>query len=96
MFGGRSTFVLSNAGHIASLVNPPGNTKSTYWAGPKPGVEPDKWLKSATQHQGTWWDVWVDWNLKRSGKKRPASKGPGSARFPAFAAAPGSYVHQKA
>jgi polyhydroxyalkanoate synthase len=95
LLGGRSTFVLSNAGHIASLVNPPGNPKATYWAGPKPGADPEKWLKSATQYQGTWWDVWVDWNSKRSGKKRPASKGPGSARFPAIDAAPGSYVHRK-
>ncbi|ROZ75081.1 alpha/beta hydrolase [Ramlibacter sp. WS9] len=95
LVGGRSTFVLSNSGHIASLVNPPGNPKSTYWAGPQPCADPEQWLKSATKHQGTWWDVWADWNLKRSGKQRPASKGPGSARFPAFAAAPGTYVHQK-
>ena len=88
--------VISNSGHIASLVNPPGNPKATYWAGPRPGPDPDRWLQSARKHQGTWWDLWADWNLERSGKSRPASTGPGSARFPAFAAAPGEYVHQKA
>jgi polyhydroxyalkanoate synthase len=96
MLGGSSTFVLSNSGHIASLVNPPGNPKSTFWAGPRPGADPDRWLQSATKCQGTWWDVWANWNLKRSGKTGPASKEWGSARFPALAAAPGSYVHQKA
>ena len=35
-FGGPTTFVLSNAGHIASLVNPPGNPKASYFAGGKP------------------------------------------------------------
>ena len=33
LLGGPSTFVLSNAGHIQSLVNPPGNPKATYLAG---------------------------------------------------------------
>jgi len=96
MFGGRCTFVLSNFGHIASLVNPPGNPRSMYWTGLRPGADPERWLKSATRHQGSWWDAWLDWNLKRSGKPRPASKGPGSERFPAIAAAPGSYVLQRA
>ena len=27
---------LSNAGHIAALVNPPGNPKASYYLGPKP------------------------------------------------------------
>ena len=36
LLGGKSTFVLSNAGHIAALVNPPGNPKASYYLGPKP------------------------------------------------------------
>ena len=31
--------MLSNAGHIASLVNPPGNPKANYYTGP---VDPDR------------------------------------------------------
>jgi hypothetical protein len=30
LLGGDSTFVLSNSGHIASLVNPPANPKARY------------------------------------------------------------------
>jgi polyhydroxyalkanoate synthase len=96
LLGGTSSFILSNSGHVASLVNPPGNPKASYWLGPKPGPDPDAWLKDATQHTGTWWEVWSQWNLKRGGRMRPASKGPGSAKYPALAAAPGQYVLQRA
>ena len=36
LLSGPTTFVLSNAGHIQSLVNPPGNPKASYWTGPSP------------------------------------------------------------
>ena len=32
---GDCTFALSNAGHIASLVNPPGNPKASFYTGPR-------------------------------------------------------------
>ena len=96
MLGGPSTFVLSNSGHIASLVNPPGNPKASYWVGPKPGPDAGQWLASSEKKTGTWWEVWSQWAHKRSGAMRLASTGPGSARHPALAAAPGQYVHEKA
>jgi polyhydroxyalkanoate synthase subunit PhaC len=95
LLGGPNTFVLSNSGHIASLVNPPGNPKASYWIGPRPKDEPEQWRAQATQKTGTWWEVWAEWTLARSGAMRPASTGPGSARHVATAAAPGEYVHQK-
>jgi polyhydroxyalkanoate synthase len=49
LLGGDSTFVLSYSGHIASLVNPPGNPKAHYWTGGTPGPDPDVWLASAKQ-----------------------------------------------
>jgi polyhydroxyalkanoate synthase len=95
LLGGPSTFVLSNSGHIASLVNPPGNPKASYWVGPKPGPDADQWLAKATRKTGTWWEVWAEWTLKRSGGLKPASTGPGSPRFAAIVAAPGEYVLEK-
>jgi polyhydroxyalkanoate synthase len=95
LLGGSSTFVLSNAGHVASLVNPPGNPKANYWLGPKPGPDPDAWLKAAKQHTGTWWQVWVEWNAKRSGGKRAAPTTLGSERYPVLDAAPGTYVMRR-
>src|SRR5207302_632885 len=38
---GEATFVLSHAGHIQSLVNPPGNPKAFFYAGPEPGPDAD-------------------------------------------------------
>ena len=89
---GPSTFILSNAGHIASLVNPPGNPKASYYEGGPAGAEPQDWLAGATQRTGSWWEPWVAWELKRSGAKRPAADRPGSAAHPELQPAPGSYV----
>ena len=59
LIGGPTTFVLSNAGHIASLVNPPGNPKASYYTGASPGPDPEAWLASATRHTGSWWEAWA-------------------------------------
>ncbi len=89
---GDSTFVLSNAGHIASLINPPGNPKSHYFAGPEPGGDPDAWFAGAERQQGTWWEHWTAWVLERSGDERKAPRKLGARRHPTLAPAPGAYV----
>ncbi len=95
LVGGPSTFVLSNAGHIASLVNPPGNPKATYYIGGEAGAGPDTWFKSAAKRAGTWWEVWADWTLERSGDEAPAPAEPGSDAHPALVPAPGWYVRDR-
>jgi polyhydroxyalkanoate synthase len=92
LLSGRSTFILSNAGHIASLINPPGNPKAHYFAGPEPGGDPDDWQASAVKQQGTWWEHWASWVLARSGDERKAPGRLGSRRHPILEPAPGSYV----
>ena len=92
----NATFVLSHAGHIASLVNPPGNPKASYYLGPKPGPDPDEWLAKAQKHTGTWWDVWAEWSHKRSGAERAAPARLGNAQFAPLDKAPGTYVHEAA
>ena len=96
LLGGESTFVLSNSGHIAALVNPPGNPKASYYVGPKPGPDPDGWLQQAEKRSGTWWEVWADWTLKRSGGERAAPIAFGSEKYPAVDKAPGRYVLERA
>jgi polyhydroxyalkanoate synthase len=93
LFKGNSTFVLSNAGHIAGLVNPPGNPKSKYFAGPKPGRDPNAWLAGAQERPGTWWEHWGDWMVARSGDAVSAPQTLGSADHPALEPAPGRYIH---
>jgi polyhydroxyalkanoate synthase subunit PhaC len=92
LLSGPSTFVLSNAGHVASLVNPPGNPKATYWAGGKPGTDPETWQAGAEKHTGSWWEAWAEWVLERSGDEVPAPADLGSSAHPPLEPAPGSYV----
>jgi polyhydroxyalkanoate synthase len=92
MLGGRSEFVLSNAGHVASLVNPPGNPKSSYFTGPSPGPDPNAWRAGARQHTGSWWEYWVTWAGQRSGNKRKAPATLGSEQHPQLVPAPGTYI----
>jgi polyhydroxyalkanoate synthase subunit PhaC len=95
LVSGPSTFVLSNAGHIASLVNPPGNPKASYYAGGELGAGPDTWLKSATKKSGTWWQVWADWVIEHSNESGPAPAALGSRAHPVLQPAPGSYVRDR-
>ena len=92
LLGGDSTFVLSHSGHIASLVNPPGNPKAHYWTGPAPGPDPDAWLAGAEKRQGSWWEPWADWVTERAGNRRPAPADLGSGQHPVLDPAPGRYV----
>jgi polyhydroxyalkanoate synthase len=96
LVGGDTTFVLSYSGHIASLINPPGNPKAHYWHGGPSGADPDAWLEQATRTQGSWWEPWARWAKERSGSLIPAPDAPGDAEHPALDPAPGRYVTAEA
>jgi poly[(R)-3-hydroxyalkanoate] polymerase subunit PhaC len=96
LLGGPSTFVLSYSGHIASLVNPPGNPKAHYWTGGTPGADPEQWLAGAEKQQGSWWEAWAGWITARSGDRQPPPGELGSERHPALDPAPGHYVRDMA
>jgi polyhydroxyalkanoate synthase len=95
ILGGQPEFVLSSSGHIQSIVNPPGNPKSAYFAGGPAAADPQAWLQGATQHRGSWWEHWTRWVTQRSGGERPGPAQLGSRRHRARGAAPGRYVHEK-
>jgi polyhydroxyalkanoate synthase len=92
LLGGDATFVLSYSGHIASLVNPPGNPKAQYWTGAPPGPDPQEWLAGATKHQGSWWEAWAEWVEPHAGEKGRAPETLGNSAHPVLDAAPGRYV----
>jgi polyhydroxyalkanoate synthase len=94
LLSGPMTFVLSNSGHIQSLVNPPGNPKASYYTGPQPGPDADEWLATATKHTGSWWEAWADWITPHSGAQRPALQSVGSPTFEPTTEAPGEYVRR--
>jgi polyhydroxyalkanoate synthase len=93
--GGRSTFVLSNSGHIQSLISVPGNTRSWYMAGLARAATPEAWLERQTKTEGSWWPHWREWIVARSGALRAAPSVLGSASNAPLDAAPGTYVFEK-
>ena len=100
LFGSKDvTFVLSQAGHMQAILNPPGNPKARYYVSKKPGHPPadvDDWLKGAEEVSGSWWPFWMEWVKNRAGKLIPAPSALGSAQYPPMDPAPGRYVLDEA
>ena len=94
LFGGKCEFVLSNSGHIQSILNPPGNPKARYMTNSEMPLDPKAWQESSTKHADSWWLHWQTWLAERSGKTKNASTTLGNKKFPAGEAAPGTYVHE--
>jgi polyhydroxyalkanoate synthase subunit PhaC len=92
--GGDVTFALSNGGHVAALVNPPGNPKAFHYMGPATAPDGDSWLEQSPKLPGSWWEGWTKWCAERSGKQVPAPKTLGSKTYPPTIDAPGEYVKQ--
>lgn len=95
LLGGETRFVLSTSGHIAALVNPPGNPKASYRTNKENPPEADTWLKGAETSQGTWWVDVMEWLAERQGTMQPAPEQLGGPGHPVLAEAPGTYVHDK-
>jgi poly(3-hydroxyalkanoate) synthetase len=84
--------VLSTSGHIAAMVNPPGNPKATYRTNPEHPADPQEWLRGAVTEQGSWWPDYVDWLHERGGPDRPAPEKLGGKGLVPLIEAPGTYV----
>ncbi|MDM8348371.1 class II poly(R)-hydroxyalkanoic acid synthase [Pseudomonas sp. sp1636] len=95
LFGGKCEFVLSNSGHIQSILNPPGNPKARYMTNTQMPLEPKDWQDSSTKHTDSWWLHWQTWLAERSGATKKAPNSLGNKRYPAAEAAPGVYVHER-
>jgi len=94
IMGAGTTFVLSNSGHLQSLLNPPTNPKASFMIGPVSADTPDAFLASAEKRKGSWWLDWRDWLHARSSEEVASPASLGSARHPTLGAAPGSYVFE--
>jgi polyhydroxyalkanoate synthase len=91
-FGARDkTFILSESGHIAGIVNPPSKQKYGHYLSEGPLDDPDAWKARSAEYKGSWWPHWGAWLAKRSGARVPARM-PGDSTHPVLAAAPGTYV----
>jgi polyhydroxyalkanoate synthase subunit PhaC len=95
VFGEDATFVLANAGHLQSLINPPGAPKAFFSTAPSSQPDPDEWARTAVRHEGSWWPHWRGWMQQRSGESVDAPTKAGSRVHRPLCAAPGEYVLEK-
>jgi poly[(R)-3-hydroxyalkanoate] polymerase subunit PhaC len=92
LLGGESRFILSTSGHIAALVNPPGNPKASYQVNKENPGDPQEWLRTAQTEQGSWWPDVVAWLGERSGAEKAAPQELGGGGLRTLSDAPGTYV----
>lgn len=86
------TFILSESGHIAGIINPPGKVKYGHYLS-HAGFDgtPETWREHATYTPGSWWNHWGEWLAEHAGPMVPA-RNPRLTLGPA----PGTYVHEAA
>lgn len=89
------TFVLSESGHIAGIVNPPTRDKYGHYTNDDLSLSAADWQASADFHKGSWWPRWGEWLAPKAGKK-VAPRKVGDAAHPVLCPAPGTYVAVKA
>lgn len=85
------TFIVSQSGHIAGIVNPPSKKKYGHYINKDTTLSADDWMEGATFYEGSWWPRWEKWLSARSGKQT-AAREPGDSEHPALCDAPGIYV----
>ena len=88
------TFIVSESGHVAGIINPPSKKKYGHYTNPDMTGTQDEWWAGATFSEGSWWPRWDAWLAEKSPKMVPARE-PGSKEFPILAPAPGTYVQVK-
>ena len=61
------TFILTESGHIAGIINPPSKKKYGHYTNPEMGLTPDDWMDAADKNEGSWWPRWDSWMSQKSG-----------------------------
>lgn len=95
MGAGDKTFVLSESGHIAGIVNPPTKNKYGHYTNEDLSLPAADWQSGADFHKGSWWPRWGAW-LEEQGGKTVTARKPGAKGRKILEDAPGSYVAKKA
>jgi len=96
MMGSKDkTFIMTQSGHIAGIVNPPSKGKYGHYTNDDLSLGHEDWLKGADFTEGSWWPRWEKWLKKLSGKMIPA-RIPGEDGREILCDAPGTYVVKKA
>ncbi|MEO1557996.1 MAG: class I poly(R)-hydroxyalkanoic acid synthase, partial [Pseudomonadota bacterium] len=89
------TFIMTQSGHIAGIVNPPSRNKYGHYTNTDLSLDHEAWVEGAEFHEGSWWPRWGAWLKKRAGAQITA-RIPGDDSHPVLCDAPGTYVTVKA
>jgi polyhydroxyalkanoate synthase subunit PhaC len=95
LMSGRHRFVLSTSGHIAAMVNPPGNEKASYQVAEESPADPEEWLRRAETVRGSWWPDYAGWLAERCGEEKDAPAEAGGSGLVPLGDAPGTYVYDR-
>jgi poly[(R)-3-hydroxyalkanoate] polymerase subunit PhaC len=95
LLAGRNRFVLSTSGHVAAMVNPPGNDKARYQVAKDYPEDPQNWLRRAETCPGSWWPDYASWLAERCGEEKTAPDEPGGSGLAPICDAPGTYVYDQ-
>jgi polyhydroxyalkanoate synthase subunit PhaC len=93
LLAGRQRFVLSTSGHVAAMVNPPGNAKARYQIAKECPEDPQEWLRRTETCHGSWWPDYADWLAERCGEEKAAPEELGGGGLEPICDAPGTYVY---
>src|SRR6266705_4605497 len=93
LLGGRPRFLLSTSGHVAAMVNPPGNEKARYQMAKECPEDPHEWLRLAETCHGSWWPDYAGWLAERCGEETAAPGELGGGGLVPVSEAPGTYVY---
>ena len=89
------TFIMTQSGHIAGIVNPPTKNKYGHYTNTDMNLDHKAWVESAKFHEGSWWPRWGAW-LKKRGGAQVSARNEGDSQYPVLGDAPGTYVAVKA
>ena len=95
LLAGQQRFVLSTSGHIAAMVNPPGNDKARYQIAEECPEDPQEWLRRAETCHGSWWPDYTGWLAERCGAEKTAPDELGGGGLVPICDAPGTYVYDR-
>jgi polyhydroxyalkanoate synthase subunit PhaC len=95
LLSGRQRFVLSTSGHVAAMVNPPGNEKARYQIAKECPEDPQEWLRRAETCHGSWWPDYAGWLAERCGEEQAAPEDLGGGGLVPIGDALGTYVYDR-
>ncbi len=88
---GNTTFVLTRAGHVAGMIDPPQAGEDGHLLHGRLPEDPKDWLESAKLAPGSWWSHWQGWISRHGGPMIDAPQ-PGGGKLEPLEEAPGRFA----